>query len=236
MLRIAIVEDDAQYQRQIQDYIRQYGEEHQRQFAVSVFGDGADILTGYQPVYDIILLDIEMSRVNGMEAAERIRAQDSDVVLVFITNMAQYAIHGYEVGALDFVLKPVTYYTFSVRLTRAIARVQKRESGQVLLTLPDAVKRVDTRQIYYVEVQNRMLHYHTELGVFALRGTMQGAESELARFHFVRCNHWYLVNLRHVTEIRRDTVMVAGDELEISRRNRTAFLTALTNFVGGNSL
>ena len=64
--------------------------------------------------------------------------------------------------------------------------------------------------------------------------TMQQAEQQLERYHFVRCNHWYLVNLRHVTEVRRDTVMVAGQELEISRRNHTAFLTALTNYVGGD--
>ena len=132
------------------------------------------------------------------------------------------------------MLKPINYYTFSVRFERAIHRAQKRESGQVLLNLPDAVKRISTREIYYVEVQNRMLHYHTEEGEFVLRGTMQQAEQQLERYHFVRCNHWYLVNLRHVTEVRRDTVMVAGQELEISRRNHTAFLTALTNYVGGD--
>ena len=79
-----------------------------------------------------------------------------------------------------------------------------------------------------------MLHYHTEQGELVVRGTMQATEQELARYHFVRCNYWYLVNLRYVTEIRRDTVIVAGNELEISRRNRTAFMTALTNYVGGN--
>ena len=79
-----------------------------------------------------------------------------------------------------------------------------------------------------------MLHYHTDEGEFVLRGTMQAVEKELERYHFMRCNHWYLVNLRHVTEIRKDVVVVAGNELEISRRNRTAFLTALTNYVGGN--
>ena len=169
-----------------------------------------------------------------VEAAERLRLQDSDVVLMFVTNMAQYAINGYAVGALDFVLKPVNYYTFSVRFARAITRAEHRENGQILLTLPDCVRRIDTRQIYYVEVQNRMLHYHTELGEFVLRGTMQSAEKELSRYHFVRCNHWYLVNLSHVAEVRREMVVVAGAELEISRRNRTAFLTALTDYVGGN--
>ena len=233
-MRIAIVEDEAEQRELLRSYILQYAEETRRSFEVVTFSNGVDLLEGYTPQYDIILLDIEMPGLNGMEAAEQLRLQDSDVVLMFVTNMAQYAINGYAVGALDFVLKPVNYYTFSVRFARAITRAEHRENGQILLTLPDCVRRIDTRQIYYVEVPNRMLHYHTELGEFVLRGTMQSAEKELSRYHFVRCNHWYLVNLSHVAEVRREMVVVAGAELEISRRNRTAFLTALTDYVGGN--
>ncbi len=234
MLHIAVVEDDREDSRQLQEFIHRYGRENEMEFQVQAFGDGSEILDGYQPKYDIILLDIELPKVNGMDTATCIRQQDSEVILMFVTNMAQYAINGYEVGALDFVLKPVHYYTFSVRFARAVQRAQKRESGQVLLNLPDSIRRISTSQIYYIEVQNRMLHYHTEQGELVVRGTMQATEQELSRYHFVRCNYWYLVNLRYVTEIRRDTVIVAGNELEISRRNRTAFMTALTNYVGGN--
>lgn len=234
LVRIAIVEDEADQREQLRSYIEQYGGETGQQFDVGLFSSGQALLDGYTPIYDIILLDIEMPGINGMETAEHIRALDNDVVLMFVTNMAQYAINGYSVGALDFVLKPVNYYTFTVRFARALNRARQRQNGQILLTLPDCVRRLDTQQIYYVEVQNRMLHYHTELGEFVLRGTMQSAEKELSRYHFVRCNHWYLVNLSHVAEVRRDMVVVAGTELEISRRNRTAFLTALTEYVGGN--
>ena len=233
-MHIAIVEDEQEQRDLLQSYIQQYSKENGMSFSVEAFADGRILIDGYSSQYDIILLDIELPGMNGMEIAEYIRTKDDDVVLMFITNMAQYAVGGYSVGALDFVLKPINYYTFSVRFERAIHRAQKRESGQVLLNLPDAVKRISTREIYYVEVQNRMLHYHTEEGEFVLRGTMQQAEQQLERYHFVRCNHWYLVNLRHVTEVRRDTVIVAGQELEISRRNHTAFLTALTNYVGGD--
>lgn len=233
-MRIAIVEDEAQQREQLHTYIQQYAGETGQSFEVVLFSNGADLLKDYTPQYDIILLDIEMPGLNGMEAAGRLRSMDGDVVLMFVTNMAQYAINGYAVGALDFVLKQVNYYTFTVRLARAIRRARQRKNGQILLTLPDCVRRLDTQQIHYVEVQNRMLHYHTELGEFVLRGTMQSAEKELSRYHFVRCNHWYLVNLSHVAEVRRDMVVVAGAELEISRRNRTAFLTALTEYVGGN--
>ena len=233
MYHIAIVEDEASFAEQLQEYLKQYEEENDVRFKVSVFGDGAEILEGYEPLYDIILLDIEMPKVNGMKAAEQIRAQDSDVTLMFITNMASYAIRGYEVGALDFVMKPINYYTFSMKMTRVLKRTKQKAQQEILLTLPDGVKKLNVQQIYYVEVQNRMLSYHTDEGVFQMRGTMQSVEQMLSPYAFAKCNHWYIVNLKHVSEVRKTTAIVAGHELEVSRRNRTAFLKALTEYVGG---
>lgn len=233
MYHIAIVEDEASFAAQLQEYLKKYQDENDIRFKVSVFGDGEEILKDYQPLYDIILLDIEMPKVNGMNAAEQIREQDTDVTLMFITNMATYAIRGYEVGALDFVMKPINYYTFSMKLTRVLKRTKQKAQQEILLTLPDGVKKLNVQQIYYIEVQNRMLSYHTDEGVFEMRGTMQSVEQMFAPYAFAKCNHWYIVNLKHVSEVRKTTATVAGHELEVSRRNRTAFLKALTEYVGG---
>lgn len=233
MYHIAIVEDEEAFVTQLLEYLEQYQKEHEQNFKLSVFRDGAEILEGYQPIYDIILLDIEMPKINGMQAAEHIREQDADVTLMFITNIAGYAIRGYEVGALDFVMKPINYYTFAMKLTRVIKRTRQKATQDILLTLPDGIKKLSVQQIYYVEVQNRMLYYHTDEGVFAMRGTMQSVEQSLAKYSFVKCNHWYIVNLQHVSQVGKTTAMVAGHELEVSRRNRTAFLKALTQYVGG---
>ena len=232
MLNIAIADDEKAYIDQIQEYITQYGKEKNREIRTEAFCNGDRLLESGSSRFDIIFLDIEMGEKNGMDVAREIRKTDQDVVIVFITNMAQYAINGYEVGALDYVLKPINYYTFSVRLERAVSRVKKRQSDDILLNLPDGIRRVKVDRIHYVEVQSRMLHYHTEDGVFIVRGTLQGAEALLRESHFVRCNHWYLVNLQYVSEIRKNLVIVAGDELEISRRNKTAFLSALTDYMG----
>ena len=133
MYHVAIVEDEQEYAEQLQTFLTQYEEEHSTKFKVTVFGDGAEILDGYEPIYDLILLDIEMPKVNGMDAADQIRKMDNDVVMMFITNVASYAIRGYEVGALDYVMKPITYYGFSMRLARALKRVQQREEKEILL-------------------------------------------------------------------------------------------------------
>ena len=107
MIRIAVVEDEELYAEQLQNYISKYAEERKKQIKVTWFQDEEDIVSGYKGEYDIILLDIQMRFMDGMTAAEKIRELDSEVVLMFITNMIQYAVRGYEVDAMDYVVKPV---------------------------------------------------------------------------------------------------------------------------------
>lgn len=234
MYHIAIVEDEREFSMQLQEYLLQYGNENDMIYEVSVFQDGAEILEDYKKEYEAIFLDIEMPKVNGMETAERIREMDEDVVLMFITNMAQYALFGYSVGALDFVMKPINYYTFSMKLRRVMKRVQSREEKTIVLSLADGMKKLETRQIYFIEVQNRILRYHTMDGDYEVKGTMQSVEKKLETDTFAKCNHWYMVNLRHVKEVKKNIVVVGNYELEISRRNKTAFMKSLTEYLGGH--
>ena len=117
MIRVAIVEDDAEVQGVLQEYVRRYTRQYGTEFEVTVFADGVDILEDYRAVYDIIFLDVEMKHLDGMTTAERIRQMDADVILIFITNMAQYAIRGYSVGALDYVLKGCAGWTPQASIT-----------------------------------------------------------------------------------------------------------------------
>ena len=234
MYRIAVVEDEQQYRDEVCQYIEQYATEHQLKFDVTTYTDGQEIVDDVQKHYDIIFFDIEMTQLNGMDAAKVIRERDVNVVMVFITNMAQYAIEGYEVGALDFVLKPIDYYGFSFRLARALGRVQKKQGNlEFAINTPGGIKKLNSNDIYFIEIENRFLVYHTAEGDFSQRGTLQSAEEMFQNYHFVKCNHWYLVNLKYVTEIEENIVHVAGSRLEISRRNRAHFLKEVTEYIGG---
>ena len=134
-------------------------------------------------------------------------------------------------------MKPINYYTFSLKLKRVLKRVQKKNKEQhsIVLQMPDGLVKLDIRQIYYVEIQNKMLYYHTSIGSYSVKGTLQSVEKQLENYSFAKCNHWYLVNLKHVKEVRKNIAVVEEYELEISRRNRTAFLKALTEYLGGVS-
>ena len=119
MFRIGIAEDDPSFQKTISEYIERYQKEKNIDIQASFFQDGNELVFKYEPIYDVLLLDIEMPKMNGMDAAREIRKRDQRVLIIFITNMAQYAINGYEVGALDFVLKPIKYFSFSMKLEKA---------------------------------------------------------------------------------------------------------------------
>lgn len=237
MYHIAIVEDEREFSVQLVEYLKQYEEEHKIEMKVSVFESGEADLQDYASEYDAVFLDIQLPGIDGMKTAEAIREMDEEVVLMFITNMAQYAISGYSVGALDFVMKPISYYSFAMKVGRVLKRVQKKakEQHSIVLTMADGVKRLDAKQIYFVEIQNRMLHYHTDEGEYVIKGTLQSVEKQLEGYSFAKCNHWYLVNLMHVKEVQKNIVLVGEFRLEISRRNKNLFMKALTEYLGGIS-
>ena len=233
MIRIAMVEDEAAVREQLMGYVQRYTRQYGTEFSVTEFADGVDILENYRPVYDIVFLDVEMKHLDGMETARRIRALDADVVLIFITNMAQYAIRGYSVGALDYVLKPVPYFAFSQQLMKAVTRLEKRAKRYLTVPVEGGLRRLDTASIYYLESEGHRVHFYTDEGDFSAPGALKAFEEKLADCPFARCNSGYLVNLAQVRELRQSTVQVGPCELQVSRPKRKAFLAALTDYIGG---
>ena len=233
MTRIAIVEDEAAVREQLAGYVQRYTRQYGTQFEVTMFTDGVEILEDYRPAYDIIFLDVEMLHLDGMETARRIRELDSDVLLIFITNMAQYAIKGYAVGALDYVLKPVPYFAFSQQLQKAVNQLAKRTRHYLAVPADGGMRRLDAATIYYIESEGHRVHFYTEDGDFSAPGALKALEEKLTGRLFARCNSGYLVNLAQVSGVQQNTVQVGPHELQISRPKRRAFLAALADYIGG---
>lgn len=233
MYNIAIVEDDVSWKERLEQYIKKYEAESGYHFTVSSFSDGLDILSDYKPVYDIIFFDIEMAHSNGIDIAAKIRDIDESVIIIFVTNMAQYALKGYTVNAMDFVVKPAKYYDIAYRLDKAVKVLERMKKKEIILTYGRDIRKVDVSDIYYIEVVKTHLVYHTSSGDIEVRDTLQNAEKKIGCDYFVRCNSGYLVNLQYVTKISGNEVCVAGDRLLISRNKRAGFIDSVTTFTGG---
>ena len=232
MIKVAIVEDEHAYAMQLQDYLHQYEKENGEVFEISLFSDGDEIVNKYKAVYDIILMDVEMKFMDGMSAAEEIRKVDTEVVIMFITNMPQYAIRGYAVDALDYVLKPVSYFAFSQRLNRAISRMKKRETKTLSISIKGGTVRLDVSNVTYIESQGHTLIFHTVNGSHETSGTMKELEKELFELNFYRGNKGYLINLAHVESVKDGCAVVRGEQLLLSRARKKEFMEALTRYWG----
>lgn len=232
MIRIAIAEDEASYRQQLQEYLDRYAQQSRHQLVTDFFTDGDELVEIYQSQFDIVLLDIEMKYMDGMTAAQEIRRLDPEVVIIFITNMAQYAIKGYEVNAFDYVLKPVSYFAFSQRLDRAISRMQKREKPYMTVALRGGALKLDITRILYVESVGHNLVFHTLEDEVTSLGTMKDMEERLSPQGFFRCNKGLLVNLEHVNGIQNGCAVVQQHLVPISRSRKADFLQALAGHLG----
>lgn len=234
MLKIALVEDNDREAREVLGFIRKYSESDGENIDVTRFSDAVKFLADYASDYDIVFMDIEMPQLNGMDAARKLRKIDQSVVLVFITNMVQFAVNGYEVGAYDFIVKPVSYENFKMKFERILNKHRADFRGRDELVLPckTGVKRISVSSLKYVEVIGHRLVFHTFDGDTEISGNLSDWESRLKGYNFSRCNNCYLVNLKYVGEVNATSAVVGAEQLLISRRRRQNFIDDLTVFLG----
>lgn len=231
MMHVAIVDDELLYVNQLKEYIARYERESGNKIKVSMFNDGDGIVHQYSSDYDLILMDVKMGLMDGMTAAEKIRQMDKEVIIIFITNMIQYAVHGYQVDAMDYLVKPVEYFAFSQRLDRAMERMKKKISYYIYIPVEDGITKLDINDIFYLESQNHYMVYKTNNGEYISRGTMRELEKKLSPYGFFRSNKGYLVNMKHVEHIRDGCCVILDKLLPISRAKKKPFMDALLNYM-----
>lgn len=233
-MKVAVLDDRLEDVQLLVEYLDRFQSERGLSVQVVTYSASLDFLEEYHSDYDVLFLDIEMPGANGLEVAHEVRARDESVGIIFITNMAQYAIRGYEVNAIDFMVKPVRYVNFAEKLDKALRFRQQRDQRVLLLADEDGLSRIPVSDVLYVEKDRYYLLYHTKNGVFRQRGTAKELKEQLKGLPFSDCTAGCLVNLNHVKRVGKEDVLLrSGETLPIARRIRKKFLQDFIAFAGG---
>ncbi len=201
-------------------------------FEIFSFPDGEALLKEYPGRLDLLLLDIAMPKVDGLTAARRIRRDDPDVVLLFISSVTQYAVQGYSVEALDFIVKPVSYMGLKIRLDRALARIRQSRPRMIEVRNADGLFKLSAMDILYVETFRHRIVIHTRERALPAEKSMQSFEKELSGLPFFRCHTSFLVNLRFVDKISGSDLFIGDQAISISRYRRRELLEAWAAYLG----
>ena len=231
MLLIAIVDDDPKDASLLKGFVEEYCARNQIAAMTHHFTGGLALIRAPE-TYDIIFLDIQMGRLDGLETARLLRKINRDSILVFVTNMAQFALKGYEVDALDFILKPATGDAIDDVMDKAMRRLDAGAGAAFSLKTADGTISLPANDITYVEVFDHNLVYHTSRGDYTVRGRLSDLTGKLDPDRFVMCNRSFIVNLRHVSNVTADHLLIGSIRISISKSHRKELLTRFSSFLG----
>lgn len=225
MYRIAIVEDRENDMQRLQAALSRFQTDHDIRFDCHWWNNSEDFLEQYRHQYEIIFMDIRLPGMDGMKAAKRLREKDHSVLLVFLTSLAQYAVEGYEVEAADYIIKPISYTALQLKLPRLLRRCGVAEQEIIIESGGNSV-RLKPSELRYVEIFDHHIHYVTQTGIIRSYGTLKEIEDALPK-GFFRLNKQTIVNLRYVTGVNGENVIVNERDFPLSRRRRREFMEAL---------
>lgn len=232
MVHIAIVEDSPFDQKMLVDCLQEYEAETGTKMQILIYSSGEKLLERYPENLDILFMDIMMENMDGLKTARLVRRQDEKVLLIFVTSMIQYAIQGYSVDAMDFVVKPVTYTGIKLRMDRALHKLQQSLPVHLEISNQEGTWQVNANDICYLESFNHKVIVHTKNQTIHANASLHSFEKLLEKQPFFRCHASFLVNLRYVDKIQGNDIWVNGKLLSISRYRRKDFLEAWSAYLG----
>lgn len=234
MIRIAIVEDDEKYHNICHKLLLDYVKEKEIKFHIQDFYNGFSFLDTYKGDFDLIIMDVEMPQIDGLEVSKQIRDIDKNVPIIIISHSSQYAIKGYKINAFGYVMKPIQTYDFYYVIEKAIKYISNEGNNFIVISSKSLIKKINTNDILYIEVNAHILNIITISEQLSIRDKIKKYEDILKEHNFVRCDNSYLVNLKYCenVDLTNNTLKVANYTLPISRSKKKNFLEELTKYIG----
>ena len=228
---IAVVDDTRHDIERLKTQVEHYLATTRESFRIHTYSESVDFIRS-QESYDIAFLDIRMDVINGLEVAHFVRRINKETVLIFVTQMAQMAIRGYEVDAMDFIIKPSDQSSIDRVMDKALKRIQNQSGSFVVIKTPKETISISTNKIHFIEVYDHDLIYHTQDGEYRIRGQLNQVRKEMDAKQFVPSSRSHIVNLRHIESVHNDHLMVAGKMVPLSQVRRKEIEQRFVSFLG----
>lgn len=181
--------------------------------------------------FDLIFLDIDMPGMSGIDTAKAIRTIDGSVVIVFITNYAQYALEAFECEAFHYLIKPISEERIADVISRVENKLSHTSDYHVLKMRGKSIK-IPISDIYYVECVRKHLLYHTGHNTFEIVGTISNAYKTLIPHDFIMIHQGYIVNMDKIVDFDEKYVILDnGEKVEMSIRKRKDALLRYAKFI-----
>ena len=211
-MRIAICEDNMEHAEILAGMVNRWAQKENVQVNIGRYQSAEQFLFCMkdEPPYDLAFLDIQMSKINGLQLARMIREEDRLIFLVFTTALKKYAPKGYEVSAFRYLIKPLQEDEVFQALTAASRMLEIRKKEAIIVTQGDKSRRVFMDDIYYIEVDNHhiILHLHEE--TIRFKAKLKEFETQFKEPQFCKCHRSYIVNMKYTGRISREGVEIDG--------------------------
>lgn len=231
MYKIAVCEDEVLQITYMEHLLKKIAEENQADFDIKLFVSGEALLEDEYNDFDMIILDIEMGQINGIEVAKRIRQTNKEVKLIFVTGVERFWPEGYNVNAYRYIVKPVEEQSFSEAIVELLEMIDKPQQ-YILLKNEGTLERIVISEIKYLAIQDRKVELYINNRSITTNISMQEWEGMLGHYGFVSPHKSYLVNLQYVSSLNKESLqLTTGEEVYVSKRKYKEFRKSFMAYV-----
>lgn len=232
MINIGICDDEIHYRSNIKDTLKEILSSNPIDYNIYEFSSGEELLNNYPKNLDILIMDIQMKMINGMDTARKIREFDQDLEIIFMTSFAEFMQEGYEVKAYRYILKPITEKKISKNILPCIEEIMKKRNNYLTINVKNYIDRIKIDSILYIETERPNILIYTNENMYTTKMSISKIEKILREYGFFRCHNSYIINLKSVESMNGNIVKVNGKEIPISKYRVKDLKLAITNILG----
>lgn len=232
MINIGICDDELCCRLKIKDMLEKILNSYPTNYNICEFSSGESLLNDYPKNLDILIMDIQMKNINGMDTARKIRVFDENLEIIFMTSFTEFMQEGYEVKAYRYMLKPISEKKISKNIIPCIEETMKKRSNYLTIKVKNYVNRIKIDSITYIETDRPNILIYTSDKTYTTKMSISKIEKILSKYGFFRCHNSYIINLKLVESMNSNFIKVHGENIPISKYRIKELKLAITNILG----